>query len=334
MPIVRDLRRRFGVVISTIASCALAGLVAAAAVVAPSGKVRLAWVRAEGASLCPAVEAVRDNVGRKLGWNPFDDGAPKSFEVVARRSDRVWIADIYSYDAQRGTSGFRQVRSDANDCRELVDAVALALALAIDPEATLGAPAGPRPSPRMATPEPGPLPPAAVPRAWHSMLTARGLAAVGALPRFALGAAIAATVDGPSRLALSTGAFLLPNVRTEPNAPVFGFGITAGWLDGCFVLHQAANTDVRACSGLRLGALHAVVYTPAPTDPGDRVWSALGASFAADQRLFGSVFIEVGLEATVPLLRYRFFAENLPGVIFEQPPVFGSGFVGIGFRID
>src|SRR6185295_9317198 len=147
-------------------------------------------------------------------------------------------------------------------------------------------------------------------------------------------AALAATVYGPSRVAVSAGAFLLPSVRTDSSAPVFGFGLTAAWLDGCFVLFDAEWTAARACAGLRAGVLHAVVYTPVPTDPGDRFWWAAGAGLAAEQRVVGPVFVEAGVDAAMPFVRHRFFAENFEPVVFQQSRVIGTGFVGIVLRVD
>jgi hypothetical protein len=323
-----------------IASCLVSNVAAGA----PANQARLSWVRAEGAGACPPAQVVRDGVVKKLGYDPFSDDAPRSFEVVAKRESASWRAHIYSHDAQRGTSGFREIQSDADDCAELVGAVALAIALAIDPEGALAAapPAAAPPPQRAPTVPasqrervpPAPCPPAAPPAGWRATLTARGLAAFGALPRSAAGAAIAATAYGPSRTAFSTGAWLLPSVRTSPDAPIFGFGLTAGWLDACFVLHEGASASARACAGLRAGLIHAVVYTPVPTDPGDRFWWALGSSLAAEQRVIGRVFVEAGIEVMMPLVRYRFFAENFDRTVFEQSRAIGAAFVGVGFRID
>ncbi len=318
------------------------------ATAAPADQARLSWVRADGASTCPGVEVVRDGVVKKLGYSPFGDDASKSFEVVAKRAGRSWQANIYSYDTQKRTSGFREIQSDGDDCAELVNAVALALALAIDPDKTFAAPSSPPPSPAASPPAPAPYPhvaasadrkpsPAAAavlpPARWRTSISARGISALGALPRAAAGAAIAATAYGPTRVAVSAGAWLLPSVRSDSSPPVFGFGLTAAWLDGCFVLHEGA-TAIRACAGVRVGALHAVVYSPIPTEPGDRFWWAMGAGLAAEQQLFGPVFVEVGVEAAMPLVHYRFFAENFEPTVFEQARAIGMGFAGIGFRID
>jgi hypothetical protein len=293
-------------------------------------------VRAEGASACPSVETVRDGVMKRLGWNPFADDAPKSFEVVAKRAGNVWQASIYSYD-QRGTSGFREIRSETDDCGELASAVALAIALAIDPDAALAsAPAAVPAQPPRTIPLPDRAPPVSSacpsPR-WNAAIAARGVGAIGVLPRAAAGAAIGALAYGPARLAFSTGALLLPSVRTEPDAPVFGFGLTAGWFDACFAV-RGASTAARACGGLRAGVIHAVVYTPTPTEPGDRFWWAAGASVAGERIVTGPLFVEAGVEVMVPFVRYRFLSENFGAAVFEQPPVAGVGFVGVGFRID
>jgi hypothetical protein len=336
MAALREFRGWFGLLSLAMGQVVPSPVAAAAPL---PNQARLSWVRAEGAGACPATEVVREGVVKKLGWNPFGEDAPKSFEVVAKRSGRSWQANIYSYDAQKKSAGAREIQSESDDCGELVHAVALALALAIDPEGTLAASPPPAPSTPIAAPPPSPertpsppLPPA--PARWRATLAGRGLAAFGALPRAAPGAALAATVYGPSRLALSTGASLLPSVHTDSSAPVFGFGLTAAWIDGCFVLFEGMSTAARACAGLRAGVLHAVVYTPVPTDPGDRFWWAAGAGLVAERRVVGPVFVEAGVDAAMPFVRHRFFAENFEPVVFQQSRVIGTGFVGIGVRID
>src|SRR6185436_2573730 len=114
-----------------------------------------------------------------------------------KRSGRSWQASIHSYDAQRKTAGSREIQSEADDCGELVHAVALALAFAIDPEGTLAAsppPASSSTAPAAAAPAPERTssPPLPAPSRWRAALGARGLAAFGALPRAATGAALAA----------------------------------------------------------------------------------------------------------------------------------------------
>jgi hypothetical protein len=297
-------------------------------------RARLSWVRAEGASGCPPVEAVRESVTKRLGRNPFDDNASRSFEIVATRSGNSWEANIHFHDAERATSGFRAIGADSSDCASLVNAVGLAVALAIDPDASLSA--GPPPAPPVEKPsfaEPIVSHPPEPQRFW-STLSARGIVAPNVLPRWAAGVSLAAAVYGSSRMGISAGALFFPSVHTRSDPASFGFGLTAGWFDGCFLPLRRGTAMVRLCAGVRAGALHAVVYSPIPTDPGDRWWWSAGGGLAAQQQLVDRLFIEAGVEAMLPLIRYRFYAENSGETAFQQSVVMVSGFLGFGFRVD
>jgi hypothetical protein len=301
-----------------------------------------AWVRGEGATSCPPADAVRDNVARRLGYNPFGESASRSFEVVASHAGEWWTARIYLNDSARRTSGFREIQSDGDECGALVNAVALALALAIDPEAAL--------APRAANPPPGAAPPPAAysrdpvtpplssplrptPSSTRPAFAFRALLSPNLLPSWAPGVAISADLQPAARLAVAAGGWFFPSVLASTPTARFGFGLTAAWLDACAVLVEHP-TDLRVCAGPRVGALHAVVYSPAPTSPGDRVWWAAAAGFALKQQLGGRAFVEGGLEADFPLARYRFYVQNSGTTVFQQSAVVGLGFFGLGFRVD
>lgn len=113
---------------------------AAAALAQPRPKVRLAYVRDEGAEHCPDATTVRAGVTARLGWDPFDDGAPRTLSAQISRQGRTLRAMVKLTDETGAVAGTRELGSTENDCAELAAAMALAISMAIDPQAALRAP--------------------------------------------------------------------------------------------------------------------------------------------------------------------------------------------------
>lgn len=116
----------------------------------------LAYTRAPGAEACPDEQELRDAVSGRLGYVPFQAEAERRIDVRFGKSGTKLIATlrVARPDAPPKT---RTLESEAGDCIELAQAVALALSVAIDP---LGAtrPAEPDPEPAPETREPEPVP--------------------------------------------------------------------------------------------------------------------------------------------------------------------------------
>lgn len=121
--------------------------------------VSLSVDRAEGASSCPASDAVADAVRSRLGADPFRPDATLHIRVSFARRRRELTAEIRS----EGTGASlrpRTLRSRRRDCAALSTSVVLSLVLALD---TL-VPSAPEPPPPVTPPppEPPPSPPVVV----------------------------------------------------------------------------------------------------------------------------------------------------------------------------
>src|SRR5580692_3933573 len=103
----------------------------------------LSWVRLAGAEACVGLRDVARAVEKRLGRPVFV--APTRADVaVEGRIERArpsggWRAVITVSDERGAVRGTRELRTDAADCRALDDSIALALALMIDPDASLSA---------------------------------------------------------------------------------------------------------------------------------------------------------------------------------------------------
>jgi hypothetical protein len=97
----------------------------------------LTWLRTPEADGCISAEALRRDVERRLGYDPFDDAATKTVAGIADRVDGRWRARLF---ARRGDHvlGERTLSADARSCDSLSASVGLALALIVDPRVALG----------------------------------------------------------------------------------------------------------------------------------------------------------------------------------------------------
>jgi hypothetical protein len=298
--------------------CVLLAATATRAIAAPAGAgpgplgpspvvgVHLSWVRNDAAADCPDAAAIEAEVASRLGDNPFRRTATQFIEAVITRQAETLQATIAMRSTDGKLMGSRTLASTSRDCRSIANAAALTIAILIDPDALMRPPVPPPPPPPRS-----PLP--------------------------SLGIALAATLEVGRRAAIGITGTFLPERRTSAPNDGFAFGLSTGELDGCFVPVAGGSAAVRAelCGGLSAGLLDAVVYTPAPLDPGQR-WA-----FAATQLmrlvipLFRAGVLEMGAELAEPFPRRSFFVEGQPAgmdTVFTQPALAVTGFVGLGLR--
>jgi hypothetical protein len=309
--------------------------------------VSLVWARAEGGEACLSEVELSERVRARLGRDPFSERGAISIEGWVRRDGERLRATLRVQDPT-GEAGQRQLDSEELDCDALGDAVVLAVALAIDPEAALRPPeptgadepaSGPLPPP----PEPITAPPppvrqqpgpastrleAPAERAVAGDLRARGVLNAGALPELAWGVALAGHVRFDDRFAALLALVYLPEVATDSGRAAFG--LTAGQLGACVMPVMFRSGGLEACAGLEAGAIHAVSFGERPLDPGDQPWIA---GFGLVQ-VWGVIsepwLVELGVGAGVPVLRHAFVVRGEPGRVFSPNRVVAQGFLGLG----
>ncbi|HTB77270.1 MAG TPA: hypothetical protein VK762_28695 [Polyangiaceae bacterium] len=112
---------------------AIAGVLLSAgrAAAAPTG--RLVYSRAPGAESCPDEAMLRRSVAARVGYDPFFPWAKRTVVANLARRSRDFVAIVSLVDEQGVAHGDRELRT-SGDCAELLDAMALAIAIAIDPE--------------------------------------------------------------------------------------------------------------------------------------------------------------------------------------------------------
>jgi hypothetical protein len=248
-----------------------------------------------------------------------------------------------------GASPPRIVASNA--CEEVASALALMVALAIDPKASLAPPAPPAPSPppipEETGPPPSPLaiaipddvgraPPAEARDHLRLALGASGGVHTGAAPSAAglIGAAVTLELDRASIFAplARVGGALSTVQHVGFAAGSARFLWDSGVLDLCPIrLQPWPSLRAHACAGTELGVVAASASGGIDPRSEDRLWAALtgGARFAweAAPRVFA---IDGGVRALLPLRKDRFYV-GPDDTLFRVPSVGVAAEVGASF---
>jgi hypothetical protein len=315
--------------------------------------VRLSWVRAAGADACPTERRIAAQVAERLGRNPFSVDAAQSIEAYVARSERGWHAEIHVRGRDGTRVGSRDLTSEAADCAGIEAAAVLAIVLAIDPDAlAAGPPRPPAPSegspppsaPRAFAPPPPDVPPPLP--AWvppepptppaerqglgpgASTIALRVGTGLGLLPRVGAALSLAGHVGVARSVQISAEALWLPEMAATD--PRISFGLAAGALGACVRALQRGRVDLAACASLWGGALHAVVYTLIPVDPGERPWAAAEASPLLRIRLVDHLHLDLGVHVIVPLVRPAFIIRGVKDPLFQEPVVTLAPLAGVG----
>jgi hypothetical protein len=172
----------------------------------PPAKVVLDYRRQAGAEACPTRPELESQVREILGRSPFARNAPRTVRCVLRGEGAGLAARVQLLDSRSGrVLGVRELTGTGPGCEELGGAVALAMALAIDP---LARPPRPPPAatvtaspplPPTPAPPPAATPPAAATAAPPPTSTGAAGAAASAMGGGAVGASGAPRTGPPTR---------------------------------------------------------------------------------------------------------------------------------------
>lgn len=199
--------------------------------------IRLEYVRGAGAERCPDGSRVQGAVAAQLGRSPFTAEGAAVVNATVSRDGHVWLATLTLHDATGASVGSRALRVASADCRDVTDALAFALGLAVDSLARRAAPAVATP-PTAPAPAAAPTPPAFNPivpllpplapstprpvaavvrppaptRPWLFAVGLEGGAMAGVVPAVSVGLALAVEVRRARWGAELTAGYLLPGV--------------------------------------------------------------------------------------------------------------------------
>ena len=265
---------------------------------------------------CPTEREVKDAVASRLGYDPFVETAP-----LAGPADREVVVKVRrrgpgivgSLELRGPRPGQRELASPHGDCREVIDAFAVAIAIGIDPSSLsrpppdspppVPPPEAPAPLPAPASPAPAAPPAADVPapapkgEPVELRLGAGPLVLFGELPATAPSLAVTfgarwkwlePTLEGLAALPVSLDA---PRGR-----------ITASLLAVSLV--PCGHVDVFfGCFGVTVGALRGEGEGVATPLHGSQLYAAASARAGAELPLSRVVWLRGYAEAVAPMTR-------------------------------
>jgi hypothetical protein len=309
-----------------IPATALACLVAARAGAADPPAVVLEW---QGPEDCQASPRVASEVRRLVGAERAR--ARLGARVKIERRGRRWHVVLATEPAGHGTT--REL--DAESCGAAADAVAVILALTLDPSRALGGEEDAAPPPVDAARAPdAPAPPSSdaggAPDAvtesppaadagevapFPIFLFANGASDTGSLPRAGLGfgggvGALASHFELEATLAY------FPTVKTELEAtPARGgsFTMLVADLRGC-VLAEASVFSFGPCAGGELTRMHAEAFGVTTPIAASAVWGSVVAGALVRARISRLLSPRLSAGATFPFARPTFEVEGLGAV--------------------
>jgi hypothetical protein len=288
--------------------------------------VDVSVVRGDGADDCISSEGLEAEVRKRLGRDVFVPPVRQHVECLVTREGNAFVARLFERDFVGRRMGDRVLSVATSDCRLLDDALALAVALIIDPEYLTGAASG-----RSDTASS----PAAGARARSNRNSSDSVSAssVTLLDATAQVRPQAFANVGDTRMLLGAGAAvdLLPGVaptfsfsvqrrwrgwfhghaavlyvpegKAPDVAPAVSFGMTALKLGNC--LEGQEDFAFFGCAGLAAGGIHAVVHDPKPAEVGERGWAAVSLE-AGTRTVVGPLVVELRGQLLVPLVRWKF----------------------------
>jgi len=316
--------------------------------------------RYEAPEPCPSIDAfqsaVMNRTSRARTAQPQERA--REFDVVLARRDAHWQGRLTIHE-QSGAASERTVEGDS--CQEVMDAVALVTALAIDPRARTvpaaepiasAAPAGSSPPSSATRPDAAPAPrqPPPSPPAAHDSVPIRPAPSWGA----GFGVQLATTwgpapdpvwtvplflqvsrgdpSPGQSSLRLTLSYGRSPSVSSQEGSGRFVW--TTGRLDVCVLAARPApQIRLLPCAMLDVGALQGQGADVDHPQRHTRPWVSTGLGARAAATIAGPMFLEIQGMLGFPLVRDRFYLE--PDTTLHRTPAFSPSLAaGVGSHFD
>ena len=299
---------------------------------------------------CPNEEVFREQVERRARTRQ-SRSASLRVEVHVVRDRRDHVGTIFLTDA-RGERSTRKV--NASRCDEVVSALALVAALAVDDaareaERTAEEPAPPRASPPTATASTAIDAPAASParsdepaRTFALRAGAHAAAQSGVAPDVVMTVPVFVELGlDHSRAASGVELRFEPSVRAlgifggsdrkTIGAAAADFAWTSGAVDACPVRIHLGPASLVPCARVEVGVLSASGEQIVPARSDSRLWTALALPIRLRLEPWRHFFVEIEGAARTPLVRDRFVFQP-DSKVFEAPPVGWTAAAGAGVR--
>jgi hypothetical protein len=295
----------------------------------PPLRASLTWVRKLGAESCIGDLGLRTAVEARLERAVFVPRAKAEMHLDATVEPggrgEGWRVLITAADSRGNVLGEREVVADGGACNDLVDSIAIVMALAIDSS---------RRRVRIRVPTPDRVPPAIPSEPWRADLGPELALLWGTVPGTGIAPGLRATLDPPRFLPIElawTG--YLPTRQRQGGVGADYVGWQAAAL-ACPRVAATGTVTASLCAGGQFGLLRATgVGLDAPRTATSRIGWVVGRV----NLTWGTwrVRPRLGAEALVPLVRDRFVYDEA-GVtreLFRPWPVGVAADVGLSVRV-
>jgi hypothetical protein len=128
------------------ALAAVASTLAAPSIATANPAARLVYSRTADADACPDESALRRAVAARVGYDAFFPWATRTIVATIAKRGNAYVASVDLVDEAGIRHGGHELRADGS-CADLFDAMALAVAIAIDPQVALVKPTNPPEAP-------------------------------------------------------------------------------------------------------------------------------------------------------------------------------------------
>jgi hypothetical protein len=291
----------------------------------------------EPAAGCAARSELLGKIRKRTSRFRDTSGAARVFVVRVWRGENRFRGQLEVRSGERTTRG---MPVEGRTCEEVVDALALSTALAIDPTRT-PPPAAPR------EPEPAPNPPEAAPDTapeapvmstapvaasrpgWRGEIGAGLVGASGIAPGVTPAAALFAGLVHPAGATLRIGAALGAYAHTSTELGTARLEWISSQTLACPVrLFYASRVGVLPCVAFEAGVLKVSGTDIAFPETATARWLAAGAAARVTWSL-GRVVLEAGGDAVVPFYHTEFYFEAPTTPAYRVPVVAGRATMGV-----
>lgn len=297
---------------------------------ARSRTATLSWVRMPGAEACPSTQDVARAVDGVLGRSVWVSASEAELAVEGRiePTPEGFRATLHVADASGAALGERVLDHTSTDCAEVLEVVALMIALTIDPDAT---------PPEVVEPAvEEPTAPTLMPLApWRLDLTFSALGSLGLSPQGTLGGGLVLALTPPGFVPIFAHGALYPWSRADvsggANVDVlqtyFGVGLCP------LALRDTMPVILLACLSVDVGAIAAVSGRELVTEP-ERVTVQANASFGVHVMIAGPLYFAASAALVVPFRSEPFLLRGPPTAVWWRPePVAGVLALGVGLEL-
>jgi hypothetical protein len=296
--------------LSSLLTAALLGLVLPGGARAGVASL-LEWEAPAG---CPGALDLRSRLQALLGYEPETLGKLSRVRGSLVRASRGYRLSLEVFEEGRTSSRLLESAS----CDELTDAAAIAIVLAMAPDAARSTaeipeskgheatrtPDEPRPAPSVT-----PKDPASTRAPWRGFAEAGAVVQLGPLPEAGAGLELAAGARSGS-LALGGYAVLLGSEQVEvAPAQSVEFELLVAGARGCYAV-RGASPRLDACAGFEAGRLRATGVGLSPSRRFSNAWIAPGVAASAEWPLAGSLALVLRADSALPLFRERYTVDE------------------------